>query len=191
MSEKEKTVYLTFDDGPHPEATPFVLDVLKAHDVQATFFLLGKNAVKHPELVKRIQEAGHTIGNHGMQHLNGWVTNVQDYLKDMQEGKRITDSNLFRPAYGKLTYAQYKHIKVNERIVLWDLISGDFDQDIEGDQVVNNVLNNVRNGSIIVMHDSEKAHSNVKSSLNEIIVKLGREGYTFATLQDHLHLNID
>ena len=182
MQNNEKVVYLTFDDGPHPEATAYALDVLKKHDIKATFFVLGKNVEQHPELMSRIEIEGHSVGNHGMSHLNGWNTSVEDYLNDVEKGKSVCKSNLFRPAYGKLTYRQYKTLKETEQIILWDIISGDFDSVIDGEQVVANVVNNARNGSIIVMHDSAKAFNNLRLSLNEIIEQLGEKGYRFSTI---------
>lgn len=182
LNQQEKVVYLTFDDGPHVEATPAVLDVLQKQDVKATFFLLGKNALAHPELVSKMKEQGHVIGNHGMNHLNGWQTATDVYTKDVLDGKQITGSSLFRPAYGKLSLAQYNRLKETETIVFWDVISGDFDQQIDEQRVVSNVLKNVRSGSIIVMHDSKKAMNNLIGSLNEIVEKLKQEGFCFRTL---------
>lgn len=186
MDEEENTVYLTFDDGPYPEATRYVLDVLKKHDVKATFFLLGKNAEQHPEYVEEIRTLGHAIGNHGMDHLNGWNTNVDEYVSDVEKGKKVLGSKLFRPAYGKLTLSQYRKLKESERIVFWDVISGDFDQKIDERTVLNNVLKNARNGSIIVMHDSKKAMKNLFGSMNEIIVELKQKGFCFGTLSPSL-----
>lgn len=185
MPDNEKVVYLTFDDGPHPEATPYALDVLRKHDIKATFFVLGKNVERHPELMSRIEIEGHSVGNHGMCHLNGWNNSVEDYLNDVEKGKSVCKSNLFRPAYGKLTYLQYKTLKETEQIILWDIISGDFDSAIDGEQVVANVVNNARNGSIIVMHDSAKAFNNLKASLSEIIEQLSEKGYRFSTIEAH------
>jgi len=183
MPDNEKVVYLTFDDGPHPEATPYAIDVLRKHDIKATFFVLGKNVDQHPELMSRIEIEGHSVGNHGMSHLNGWNTSVEDYLNDAEKGKSICKSNLFRPAYGKLTYRQYKTLKETEQIILWDIISGDFDSAIGGEQVIANVVNNVRSGSIVVMHDSAKAFNNLKASLSEIIEQLSEKGYRFSTIE--------
>jgi peptidoglycan/xylan/chitin deacetylase (PgdA/CDA1 family) len=179
----EKTVYLTFDDGPHPEATPYVLNVLETHGIKATFFVLGKNVNKHPELFKQLKVEGHGIGNHGMHHPKGWKTATDKYVKDVALGKEITKSNLFRPPYGSLTISQYNRLVQTEKIVFWDVISGDFDQKINGPTVINNVLKNVRNGSVIVMHDSKKAMNNVMGSMNEIIIELKEKGYSFGVLQ--------
>lgn len=176
-------VYLTFDDGPHPEATPFVLSVLSSHGIKATFFVLGKNVQKHPELFKQLKEQGHQVGNHGMNHPNGWRTSTENYIADVMLGKVVTGSNLFRPPYGNLSPSQYNRLKGTEEIVFWDVISGDFDPKTNGETVKNNVLKNVRNGSVIVMHDSKKAMNNVSGSMNEIIIELKRKGYDFGVLQ--------
>lgn len=177
-----KKVYLTFDDGPHPEATQVALGVLESHGIQATFFMLGKNAKRHPELMERVRNRGHRIGNHGMLHLDGWTSSTDNFEKDVQEGKKITGSSLFRPPYGKLSLSQYRRIKQSEEIVFWDVISGDFDRTINAQQVFTNVVDNVRNGSIIVMHDSEKAKENMAGSLSQIIEELKIQGYEFGLL---------
>lgn len=178
----QKKVYLTFDDGPHPEATPAALRVLESHGVKATFFVLGNNAKQHPELMAELRRGGHQIGNHGMNHLNGWQTSTEAYVKDLNEGKVETKSDLFRPAYGKLTLGQYNQIKKTNEIILWDVISGDFDQSINAAKVIENVLDNVRDGSVIVMHDSKKAYKNMIGSLDKIIEKLNKEGFEFDLL---------
>lgn len=177
-----KKVYLTFDDGPHPEPTTFVLDVLESNKIQATFFVLGKNAQKHPGLIEKIKKKGHVIGNHSMNHLDGWTTSTERFTRDVEEGKRIVESKLFRPPYGKLTLSQYRKINQTEDIVFWDVISGDFDETIDADQVFTNVVDNVRNGSIIVMHDSHKAMRNMQGSLARIIEELKKKGYAFGLL---------
>lgn len=186
LSNREKTVYLTFDDGPHPEVTPAVLDILRGHQVKATFFVLGKNVLEHPELIQDMKAQGHVVANHGMNHLNGWQTDTETYVNDALEGKKITGSSLFRPAYGKLTLGQYNRLRKTETIVFWDVISGDFDHQIDEQRVISNVLKNVENGSVIVMHDSKKAMNNLIGSLNEIIVKLKQEGFCFGTLSASL-----
>lgn len=144
--------------------------------------MLGKNAVEYPEIVDRIRQEGHTIGNHGMNHLNGWVTSETDYLNDVKSAERIVDSSLFRPPYGKLGYRQYNQLKTEYQVVFWDVISGDFDTAIDGKNVVKNVIENVREGSIVVMHDSAKAFPNLKDSLETIIVELSSQGFSFGAL---------
>lgn len=175
-------VYLTFDDGPSAEATPFVLDVLKAHGIKATFFVLGKNAMDNPSIMQRLKEEGHLLANHGMEHLNGWRTQTEVYVKNMAEGRTVSGSRLFRPPYGKLRLKQYRQINKEDRVVFWDVISGDFDQNISAEQVIRNVVENSRKGSIIVMHDSKKAMNNVAGSLNRIIMELKAKGFDFGVL---------
>ena len=187
----EKAVYLTFDDGPEPKATEFVLDVLKTHGVKGTFFFLGKNVLKHPEMVERLKAEGHVIANHGMNHLNGWKSNRSEYMKDALEGKKVTGSDMFRPPYGRLTLPQYWAVRKSEHVVFWDVISGDFDTSITPVQVIDNVVSNVRNGSIVVMHDSKKALKNLKGSLDQIIEQLVKRGYIFKTLDTLIeHKNV-
>lgn len=180
--ENDKTVYLTFDDGPTPEVSEMVLNLLQKEGVVATFFMLGKNARENPKLVDRTKELGHTIANHGMNHINGWNCSTADYIKNCEDGKKELISSLFRPPYGKLTLSQYKRIKENNTVVLWDIISGDFDSSLSLKEVENNVLNNVRSGSVIVMHDSKKAFANLKGSLPNIIHGLKEKGYQFGKL---------
>ncbi len=175
-------MYLTFDDGPQPKATEFVLSVLEEHRIKATFFMLGKNVQKQPALVEKVRKGGHTVANHGMNHMNGWATPLDTYLKDIEEGKRLTNSSLFRPPYGRLTLSQYKNLKGKNQIIFWDVISGDFDPSTDISTVKGNVVNNVRNGSVIVMHDSLKAMNNLEGSLWGIIDELKNKGYTFGLL---------
>lgn len=132
--------------------------------------------------MEKVRLKGHTIGNHGMHHLDGWTSSTDRFELDVLEGKKITKSNLFRPPYGKLSLSQYRRIKQTEEIVLWDVISGDFDRTINAEQVLTNVVDNVRNGSIIVMHDSEKAKENMAGSLSLIIEELKIRGYEFGLL---------
>ena len=178
---KGKKVFLTFDDGPHPEATSFVLSILAEQNVKATFFVLGKNVVQYPEITRKIVQEGHLVANHGYDHLDGWKTSNKKYLEDVLKGKEASASRIFRPPYGRLSYFQYLALKRTERIVFWDVISGDFDTTISGKDVFYNVVKNVRNGSIIIMHDSAKSLTNVKSSLLQIIKELKKDGYEFDT----------
>jgi len=179
---QREAVHLTFDDGPHPEATPFVLDTLAGAGVKATFFLLGKNAENHPQLVERIRQEGHSIGNHGHAHLDGWRTPTQAYLDDFSRGMEVTGSRLFRPAYGRITPMQYRAISRQSTVVLWDVLSGDFDQDTDPGQCVRNVERHTRKGSIIVMHDSQKALHNLRGSLKAIILSMNSAGFRMEKL---------
>ena len=162
VDTKEKNVYLTFDDGPHAVATPFVLDQLKHYNAKATFFCIGKNVLAEPQIYRRILDEGHAVGNHTHHHLNGWKTENELYLADVNEAGKYIDSILFRPPYGRITSFQAKNINValkknNVKIIMWDVISGDFDESLTGEQCLQNVILNATNGSIIVMHDSQKA----------------------------------
>ena len=150
-------IYLTFDDGPHPEITPWVLDQLAAREAKATFFLIGKHAEEFPELVQRIIEPGHTIGHHGYSHLSGWKTKEQAYLKDVHRGATWVDSALFRPPYGQITLSQAKALKKTYRIIMWSDLSADFDENFTPAQCLDFSTRKVQSGSIIVFHDSEKA----------------------------------
>ena len=195
FSISEKKVYLTFDDGPHPEITPWVLDLLKTHNAKATFFCIGDNVAKHPEVFRRIIEEGHTVGNHTYHHLNGWKTATETYLNDVRKtqesfknhgvtgGSSKIKNALFRPPYGKMTGQQAKLLqKQGYDIVMWHLISYDFDHSLSEEKCLNNVLNNFRNGSIVIFHDSLKAEKNLRYALPRVLEHMRAEGYTLARL---------
>ena len=181
---KSKTVHLTFDDGPHPVVTPWVLDELKKHNAKATFFCIGKNVVSHPEIYHRILREGHAVGNHTYHHLNGWKTSTDRYLDDVAAASKVIDTNLFRPPYGRIKRTQarglHKAMK-GERpiIVMWDVLSADFDMNIPAGQCAKNVLRNVSPGSVVDSHDSEKAFPALKNPLPTVLTNLKNEGYRF------------
>lgn len=184
VKTKEKILFLTFDDGPHPEVTTFVLDALKNFNAKATFFCVGKNVVAYPEVYRRILDEGHSVGNHGHSHLNGWKTNDKLYLDDISEATHHIDSNIFRPPYGRITSFQAKHIgaamNMKEfKIIMWDVISADFDENISNDDCLQNVILNTKPGSIIVFHDSEKAFGKLKYALPNVLKFFGQKGYDF------------
>lgn len=185
---KEKNaVYLTFDDGPIPEVTPWVLDKLKEFDVKATFFCIGTNVKKHPELFNRIIAEGHSVGNHTHRHLNGWVTATDLYLADFEAASEImkpyeehnrSSSSLFRPPYGKLKSAQSKRIKQKGyTIVMWDVLSFDWDQTISPEKCLENVQDSMEPGSIVVFHDSLKAEKNLRFALPGTLKLMGENGW--------------
>lgn len=187
INTKEKILYLTFDDGPHPEITPFVLQELKRYDALATFFCIGKNVVAHPAVYKQIQDEGHTVGNHTYNHLNGWKTENEIYLKDIAEASKVIDSSLFRPCYGRITGFQAKNLKPVMRgkeptIVMWDVLSGDFDIDCTPQQCLANVLLASTSGSIVVFHDSEKAFPKLEYTLPRMLNHFSEKGYLFKAL---------
>lgn len=187
IKTKEKVLYLTFDDGPHPVATPFVLDKLKEYNAKATFFCIGKNVKIFPEIYQRIQMEEHSIGNHTNNHLNGWKTSKEVYLNDVADAAAIINSFLFRPPYGRITRAEARLIKkaINDHkaeIIMWSLLSGDFDPSNTKQKCLDNVIRNAREGSIIVFHDSEKAYTLMSSILEDILKYFWEKGYRFASL---------
>lgn len=185
---KEKIIYLTFDDGPHPEITPFVLNELKNHNALATFFCIGKNVVAHPEVYKQILDNGHRVGNHTQNHLNGWKTANDVYLKDISEAANYIDSNLFRPPYGRISLFQAKNLQAamkgrKSKIIMWDVLSADFDQNISKEQSLQFVVLRSSPGSIVVFHDSEKAFSTLSYVLPRILQHFSSLGFRFLSIE--------
>jgi peptidoglycan/xylan/chitin deacetylase (PgdA/CDA1 family) len=183
----EKIIYLSFDDGPHPVATPFVLDELKKLDAKATFFCIGKNVVNYPVIYQRILEEGHSTGNHTQNHLNGWKTTTHDYLADVSEAATNISSDLFRPPYGKIKRLQANGISKSmnnkcAKIVMWDVLSGDFDESLSKEKCLENVINKTKPGSILVFHDSQKAFPRLKYTLPLFLQLFAGKGYTFHSL---------
>ena len=188
VATKEKIIYLTFDDGPHPVVTPFVLDELKKYQAKATFFCIGKNVADYPVLYNRIIDEGHKVGNHTQQHLNGWKTTNETYLSDVALAAGYIQSNLFRPPYGRLKSIQAKHISdamKNKlaKIVMWDVLSGDFDESLSGEQCLQNVINHSSSGSIVVFHDSDKAFFRLQYALPKTLEFFSSRGYIFSELE--------
>jgi len=174
----EKSIYLTFDDGPHPVATTFVLDELKKYNAKATFFCIGKNVEKNPALYDRIIAEGHQTGNHTQNHLNGWKTADESYLSDVSLAARVIQSNLFRPPYGRIRSGQARKLD-KYKIVMWDVLSGDFDLTISKEACLQNVLRNTSSGSIVVFHDSEKALEKLRYSLPLVLEHFSQKEYKF------------
>ena len=165
FSRHENAVYLTFDDGPNPIITPWVLDLLAKHKMKATFFCLAKNVIEYPEIYRRIIREGHAVGNHSYDHPNGWQTKSKKYLANIELASKTIDSNLFRPPYGKMRLKQYQTLQKKYSIIMWDVLSGDFDQSINAEQCYENCVEGIENGSIIVFHDSEKAFDKLREFL--------------------------
>jgi peptidoglycan-N-acetylglucosamine deacetylase len=177
---KEKIVYLTFDDGPHPDITPFVLELLKKYNAKATFFCVGSNVEKYPETYQRIIAEGHAVGNHTQNHVNGWKVPSDVYLKNVDEGFEQIHSPLFRPPYGRIKKDQAVRILQKHpgtKIIMWDVLSADFDQRISPERCLQNVIKNISRGSIIVFHDSVKAFQNLSYALPKTLEKLKENGY--------------
>ncbi len=178
----DRSIYLTFDDGPTPGVTRWILNLLKKYDAKATFFLVGNNVRKYPKLTRLITEEGHGIGNHTYNHLNGWQTDNGQYLKDIYKCRNLIPSNLFRPPYGKITRAQSRRLGDRFKVVMWDVLSGDFDQTLDKDKVVENVINNTVEGSVIVFHDSIKARERMQYALPKVLQHFSNLGYRFDSL---------
>jgi peptidoglycan/xylan/chitin deacetylase (PgdA/CDA1 family) len=185
IKTEEKVLYLTFDDGPHPEATPYVLEVLKQFNAKATFFCIGKNVKEYFDIYKQVIAEGHKPGNHTYNHLNGWKTNDKEYLENIAEAAKIIDSNLFRPPYGKITKFQLKALqgeKLNLKTIMWDVLSGDFDTSIKYENCYLNVINNAKEGSIIVFHDSLKSLPALKYTLPRVLEYFSEKEFQFEIL---------
>ncbi|MFN8260476.1 MAG: polysaccharide deacetylase family protein [Chitinophagales bacterium] len=169
LSANVPTIYLTFDDGPHPEITPWILEQLKKYNAKATFFCLGKNAEKYPEIVRQIIAEGHAVGSHGYHHLNGWKTDTETYLEDVMNAEKISkqigyENTLFRPPYGKIKKSQISNLKSripDAQIINWSLMPGDFDETISSEQCCSNLMKQMKSGDIICLHDNEKARKHL------------------------------
>lgn len=177
-----KVVYLTFDDGPIPEVTPWVLDLLDAEGIKATFFMVGDNVRRHPDVFEEVKRRGHSYGNHTMHHLQGFKVTSMTYMRDITEADRLIDSHLFRPPHGIIRWRQAKAIKSRYNIVMYDIVSRDYSKRLRPNQVFDNVRRYARPGSIIVFHDSLKAERNMKAALPLAIKWLKNEGYEFGVL---------
>ncbi|MEH6763927.1 MAG: polysaccharide deacetylase family protein [Aequorivita antarctica] len=178
FSRKSNAVYLTFDDGPIPEVTPWVLDELKKHNAKATFFCIGENVQKHPEIFRRITAEGHSVGNHTFNHLKGTKTETPAYIKNVLLAEELINSKLFRPPYGRITSKQARILQEKGfKIVMWDIISYDYDATIAEEKCLQNVLKNIKPGSVIVFHDSLKAEKNLRYVLPKVLEFIGEKNW--------------
>ena len=188
FSSSKKEIYLTFDDGPTPVVTEFVLNQLNKYQAKGTFFCIGKNIENHPEIFKRIITDGHSVGNHTQNHFNGWKKSTEDYLENVLKCEKIiskhsSKSSLFRPPYGKIKSNQAKKLINNSyKIIMWDVLSGDFDKSLSKEKCLQNVLKNSKNGSIIVFHDSIKASEKLYYILPKILEEFSKKGYQFKAI---------
>lgn len=178
-----KVAYLTFDDGPVPEVTPWVLDTLARYGVKATFFMVGDNARRNPGIVERIKAEGHSYGNHTMHHVKAFNSSTLRYMRDITEAARYIDSSLFRPPHGLMRWPQARAIKSHYNVVMYDIVTRDYNSAISGDRVFENVKRHARNGSIIVFHDSLKAEKNMRYALPKAIEWLLSQGYELLPLR--------
>ena len=182
----KKIIYLSFDDGPHASATPFVLDELKKYGAKGTFFCIGKNVIGQQQIYKRILDEGHRVGNHTQDHLNGWKATDKEYFQNIREAAKYIDSDLFRPPYGRISHFQVDNLKskaLNFKIIMWDVLSADFDWKSSGDQCSENVIRNASPGSIVVFHDSEKALDKMSNALPKVLRHFSEKGYIFETIK--------
>jgi peptidoglycan/xylan/chitin deacetylase (PgdA/CDA1 family) len=191
MPRNTNTIYLSFDDGPHPAITPWVLKVLNDYQAKATFFCVGENILKFPEVFQQLISEGHSFGNHTHNHVKGWKTSTSNYLENIIKAEAViskysentNDQKLFRPPYGKITPSQVKRLQqLNYKIVMWDALSADFDASISAENCFKNVIENTKAGSIVVFHDSEKAVEKLKLVLPKVLEYYSKKGFEFKGL---------
>ncbi|WP_026904162.1 polysaccharide deacetylase family protein [Pedobacter glucosidilyticus] len=186
-SRAEKIIYLTFDDGPIPIVTPFVLEILKKFNAKATFFCIGENINKHPQIFEQLKTEGHAIGNHTYNHLNGWKSDNNTYINNISKCQELTQTNIFRPPYGRIKKSQITlinqlKIEQNLKIIMWDVLSGDFDAQLSPEKCLKNVLKHTENGSVVVFHDSLKAFDRLKYTLPKALAHWQAQGYEFRSI---------
>lgn len=187
----ENDIYFTFDDGPHPEITPWVLQQLKEYGAKATFFLVGENAAKYPEVVQQIVAEGHHIGNHTYNHIKGWNTSSYKYFKNTLKCEDHFTTPLFRPPHGRITRSQHRQLSKKYRIIMWSVLSGDYDRQLKPKKIIDGVVNNTEPGSVIVFHDSVKAERNLRASLPETLKRLRKKGFTSKVIPYNLRCSED
>jgi peptidoglycan/xylan/chitin deacetylase (PgdA/CDA1 family) len=186
IKTKEKVLYITFDDGPHPTITAFVLQELKKYNAKATFFLIGDNAKKFPQVLQQIIDEGHAIGNHTMHHLNGWKTAEGNYFNDIKEAEQYINSALFRPPYGRISTKQIQTLTTHHSpltIIMWNILAGDWEQSLLPQKCFNQIKNKIYPGAIVVFHDSEKALERMQYAFPKLLEYAAREGYTFKKIE--------
>lgn len=182
MQGTHKAIYLTFDDGPHPQVTSFVLDELSKYNASATFFCIGKNVEANPLLFNRIIREGHSVGNHSQDHLDGWKTEKEKYVQNILKARNFIESDLYRPPYGRITHSQHKALTQQAKpfkVIMWSVLSGDFDVGITPERCCRNVIKNARSGSVIVFHDSAKANERLRYALPRVLKYFSEKGYLF------------
>ncbi|MDB5139557.1 MAG: polysaccharide deacetylase family protein [Mucilaginibacter sp.] len=183
--DNTRSIFLTFDDGPIPIVTPFVLNILKQYNAKATFFCIGDNVRKHPDVFEQVKNEGHSIGNHTFNHLKGWKTDDKTYLDNFLQADKLLDSQLFRPPYGRIKASQVKllqNAKPGIKIVMWNVLSGDFDSSLKPEKCLQNVLKHTRSGDIVLFHDSLKAKERMEYALPMAMEYWSKGGYSFNSL---------
>jgi len=184
VNTKEKKIFLTFDDGPIPDITEFVLDTLKQYNAAATFFCIGDNVRKHPDIFQQILDQGHAVGNHTFNHMNGWKSDDEAYLSNIElcEKQLNLDTNLFRPPYGRMKKSQSRQLPIHKEIIMWDVLSGDFSADVKPEVCLEKTIKYTRPGSIVLFHDSLKAAANMQYTLPRYLAHFSEMGYQFEAL---------
>ena len=182
IPSKDPVVYITFDDGPNKVITEKVLAILSTNNVKATFFCIGKNVEKNPEEYQKIIAQGHSVGNHSMTHPMGWGKSKKMYLKDIYDAEKFINSNLFRPPYGKINFKSNHTLQKKYKIIMWDVVGGDFDPSCSKEKLIKNITNNVKKGSIIVLHDNSIVKEKTLSALPEIIKSIKEKGFEFKAI---------
>lgn len=182
MDRRERAVYLTFDDGPIPESTPFILDTLRQHQVKATFFMVGDNVRKYPELYEQIVQEGHQVGNHTHNHIGGLRHSIKHYMYNVERANAYIHSPYFRPPHGWMRHSLYAVLSRRYKVVMWDLVTRDYSKWMTADDIVDNVRRYARNGSIITFHDSLKSIGKLRTALPQSIAWLKEQGYDFKTI---------
>lgn len=185
MNPDEKAIYLTFDDGPIPEATPFILDVLDQYQVKATFFMVGDNVRKYPHLKQQIEERGHRLGNHTFNHIGGFGCRSKDFLRNIYKADQLIHSQLVRPPRGWMRWAQYMRLRKKFTIIMWDVVTRDYSRLLTAEDVLDNVKRYTRNGSIITFHDSLKSIDKLQTALPQSIEWLKEQGYEFRLFDEN------
>lgn len=180
---KDNELYLTFDDGPTPGITPWVLSLLKEYDAKATFFCLGKNVKKYPELYKQILNEGHSVGNHSYSHLKGWLTSNKRYINNVNKAAYYIDSDLFRPPFGKIRPKQVAIIKKDFKIIIWDVLTKDYHVKLDKEKCFHNLIDRTDSGSIIVFHDTLKAEKKLKYVLPKALKHFSEQGFVFNPIE--------
>ena len=187
INPSEKVIYLTFDDGPNPEVTPRVLDILDEFEAKATFFCVGENVMKYPEIYQEVKHRGHAVGNHTFNHVKGTEKTVKEYVDNVGKAHEYIHSKLFRPPHGRITLSQVNKLKADFKIIMWDFITYDFDRQVTSTEILKEVKLRSRNGSVVIFHDSLKARKNVLEALPEALRYWKKEGYEVKALHELTH----
>ena len=187
INPSEKVIYLTFDDGPNPEVTPQVLDILDEFEAKATFFCVGENVMKYPEIFQEVKHRGHAVGNHTFNHVKGTEKTVKEYVDNVGKAHEYIHSKLFRPPHGRITLSQVNKLKADFKIIMWDFITYDFDRQVTSTEILKEVKLRSRNGSVVIFHDSLKARKNVLEALPEALRYWKKEGYEVKALHALTH----